>query len=296
MTNKIGMYFRLLLCVSQLCLIPHAFSECQYCGYLWLDTGYRWDKISNRVNLFGENFGDRTSSQTAKQLNSFQLGVKGKFALNCWLLKGSYHHGWLADGRYDEAGFRGKARGHTNDALGGIGYYFCLNRCMWVAPLVGWSCDELNITGKNIIDELTNVGDIKYKSRFQGPWVGVDFTFQPSPCYWATFGYELHHADWHGTRLLEDGELGTNFGFTTGFSNKRRHKNIWGHVFELDGTYVFRECWNVGLSLKYQIWKAAGTGHYKRTIVPADPAITSKVVNDVEWESFSLMVHAGYAF
>lgn len=301
MTSKIRMICAILLSVSQLSFMPKAFSDIEYNGFLYLDGGYRWDKISNRVDLLGANFGNRTSSQTAKKLNSFQLGVKGQLTLNQFLFKGSYYHGWMAhSGRYEEGFFNGRANGHTDDALGGFGYYFCLNQCTWIAPLAGWSYDELNVTGKSVKVALNGakipVGDIKYKSRFEGPWFGADIVFQPSPCYWATLGYELHHARWHGTRILENGELGLGFGTTTGFSNKRDHKNIWGHVFQVDGTYVFRECWNLGVNLKYQIWKGAGNGHYKRTVVPVDPAITTEKVVDVEWESFSVMVHAGYAF
>lgn len=297
---RCGRIFAMVLSLFLLTHTQKAYSEIEDINYLDLDTGYRWDKISNRVVLSGIGFGARVSTQMANKLGSYQLGLKGQYSYCQMLVKGSFHYGWIKGGRYDEGGFGGKAGGHTMDALGGFGYLFCISDCWGVAPLVGWSYDEIDVKGQSVKTPLDGVlldiGDIKYKSRFQGPWLGADVFFEPTACSRISLGYEFHIAHWNGTRTLEQGELGTEFGTTTGFSNIRKLNPVLGNVFSLDGAYTFCGCWDFGIGLKYQIWKSVGSGRYKRTIIPTDPAITSQIVEDVEWNSFSLMFQIGYMF
>lgn len=277
-----------------------AYSNEEQLAYLVADTGYRWDKISNRASLSGVGFGARVSTETANKLNTFLLGAKGQLDICEWLIKGSAHYGWINSGRYDEGGFLGNADGHTIDASGGLGYYFNPCDCWGFAPFAGWSYDEIDVEGKHVRTPLNgspiDIGTIKYRSKFQGPWIGIDFLFFEDFCYQISFGYELHHAHWRAARKLPGPDLGLDFGTTTGFSNVRTHNNIWGNVFHLEGIYSLNECWDIGLSFKYQIWKSAGSGRYRRTSTPLDPAITHAVIQDVSWESFTATANIGYVF
>lgn len=289
-----------ILSLLQLSFLPQAYSNANWQGDIRLETGYRWDKINNRVVVFGEGAGVFTSTEAANRVNSYQLGAKAVVAAYCnWIGKASAHYGWLGSGHYDEGGFRGRTRGHTTDASLGVGYNLPVNDCISVVPLVGWSYDRINVRAEHVfvgtLGSEVAVGDIKFHNRFQGPWIGTDIVFKPMPCAWITVGHEFHYASWHGTRELVDGELGALFGTTTGFSSTRKHNNMWGQVFTLDGTYALG-CWDVGLNLKYQYWSNAGNGRYKRTRVPVNPAITTQRVIDVDWQSFAVMVHAGYMF
>jgi hypothetical protein len=302
-----GKNFRVMLTAMlgllQLSVAPQVFSY-QSCignidGDLRLDVGYRWDKINNRVSLFGADEA-RVSSQTINHVNTFLLGATGYLAYDRLFIKGQYHYGWIGNGRYDEAGFVGKIHGHTSDALAGLGYLFQIHRCIWTAPIAGWSYDNLHMTAKHVrigLDGVvSSVGNIVCRNRFQGPWIGFDVVFQPTQSYQFVLGHEFHYAHWRGTRWLSNGELGSAFGETTGFSNTRKHNNIWGQVFRLDVTYMVCQMWDCGLGLKYQSWSSCGNGNYKRTIVPVDPTITAKRVTDVDWESFTLTLHTSYMF
>lgn len=272
-------------------------------NYFCIDTGYRWDKISNRAVLYGDEPGVRSVSQIAKGLNSFLLGGKGRGTLfNTIYGKAMAHYGWMAhDGAYKEEGsMTGGISGHTVDATVAAGYLFPFGYCWGIAPLVGWSYDKLHVKGKHvhaaILGVSPNMGNISYKSRFQGPWIGFDLLFQPN-CLWDfTFGYEWHYARWHGSRILSRGDLGISYGTTTGFSNVRDHHHLIGNVFSFEGSYIFRTNWSIGFGLRYQNWKSSQTGHYKRTTTPLDPAFTSRLITDVSWDSFSATGRLGYIF
>lgn len=298
--RSIKVMLTICLGMFQLSFWPQAQSQQCLTGDIRLDTGYRWDKINNRVSLFGEDFGARVSSQTINHVNSFQLGSTGHLAYRDWFVKGTFHYGWIGSGNYNEGGFKGKIHGHTLDASASLGYLFKVYHCIWVAPLVGWSYDDLHMKTKRarvtISGVTLNVGDIKCHNRFEGPWVGTDIVFQPSPCYQVVLGHEFHYAHWRGTRILSSGELGLLFGTTTGFSNVRKHDHLWGQVFRIDVSYISCHAWDFGFGLKYQNWNAAGNGRYKRTKVPVDPTITAKRVTDVDWESFGVTLHASYMF
>lgn len=283
--------------------LPKGIADIHEKNYLAVETGYRWDKVSNRVVVLGQSVGPRASTQVAKALNSYQLGIRGQgnFYDN-WYGKGMAHYGWIFSGKYREEGaFFGSADGHTIDATGGTGYLFTTCQNWGFAPLIGWSYDEIDTWGKQVTPQILHfirsVGDIHYKSRFQGPWIGVDFLFQPTPAWDINLSYELHGAHWHATRILARGELGNPpFGTTSGFSNVRNHHSVWGNVFELGGMYTSSSCINFGASLRYQYWQSIGTGHYKRTKTPLDPAFTQRLCTDVEWYSFAAMVRLGYSF
>ena len=92
------------------------------------------------------------------------------------------------------------------------------------------------------------------------------------------------------------GELGPDFGVTTGFSNRREHHNVWGQNFQIEGSYTLFKGYNIGLVLRYLSYQSAGNGKYKRSVVPLDPAITNQFVSDVEWHSFSAMFRVGLVF
>ena len=268
--------------------------------YVDVDTGYRWDRVCNRVVLSGVGAGVFTSAQTVSNLSSYQVGIKGQWSDYNWIVRGCYHTGWVQRGDYTEANFEGTVDGVTNDGSAALGCLFYTSSCWGSAFFAGWSYDRLDLESKNVIvgldGRLIPIGNIKCKNWFQGPWIGMDLIFQPSLCANVTLSYELHHAHWHGTRLLENDELGTLYGITTGFSNRREHHNLWGQNFQLEGSYTIFKGYNIGLVLKYLNWQSAGNGKYKRTIVPVDPGITHQFVSDVEWHSFSAMFRAGLLF
>lgn len=266
--------------------------------FISLDIGYRWDKLSNRAVLYGPLLGTRVSTQSFEDLNSFQAGIKGQFSVCRWVLKGSVYHGWVNSGHYHEADFRGNVDGYTNDASGAVGYYFSVNDNWTITPFIGYAYDKFNLHVRHgkvpLSGFLVDTGAIHCEQRFEGPWIGFDFRFRPF-CYDIQFSYELHYAKWRARKSFHE-ELGTDFGVTTGFSNKRNHPFLWGNVFQMNISYLLTPDWNMGIALKYEFYTSVGTGHYSRTKVPLALDDITKSVAYVEWESFSAYLHADYNF
>jgi hypothetical protein len=299
-------------CQQEIYYVTPEYSEptCYYESYypcsprfiITLDTGYRWDRLYNRINLFGENFGGTAASQT-QSINSYQLGGKGLWQMfSTAYIRGQGHYGWVFSGNYIEAKTQGDLEGNTWDATAGLGFGFYLHPFWKIAPIIGWSYDKLNLTATHvtaadfIAGDIVPIGDIDLTSTFQGPWIGVDLFFQASDCFDLNCGYELHRARWKEQRLLTGEDLNTNFGVTTGFSNERTQEPVWGHIFQLDGICYFCDCWNIGLGLKYQVWQGQNMGKHERLFTPVDPDITNQVVADTQWDSFSATFRLGLGF
>lgn len=270
-------------------------------SYVALDVGYRWDRITNRVSMGGHTVPERSSSQTLKNLSSYQIGARGQWGF-CGgaFLRGIGHYGWVLNGDYKEGGFSGDARGYTYDLQAAAGYYFCLNPFVEVAPIVGWSYDALNLKGSDIFIAMNNIkyelSDIKAHQRFSGPLVGFDILYHFDECTEFTFGYEFHYANWHGDRSIQGEEYGNPpFGTTTGFSNTRHIDRVYGQVFKLDGTYHFWDCWQAGVALKYQFY-TGDFGKYKQTKIEIPSQYSYANVDGLWWRSFAATFYVGTTF
>jgi|GEM_PF-5424466 len=270
-------------------------------GYLALDNGYRWDRISNRAISGGGTVSAKVATQDLRRLNSYQLGARGQLTFcESWFARANGHYGWASDGKYSEGGLFGKTNGHTEDLQGSFGKYFWLSEGIWAAPVIGWSYDALLLKGKRIHTAINGVSyklsDIKAHQRFSGPFIGFDLNFNINSCFDFIFGYEFHFAHWHGQRLIQGHEYGNPpFGVIAGFSNVRRIHDVYGNVFKLDATYQLCNCWELGLGLKYQFYSGGG-GHFKQTRTPPIPQYTYRDVGGLWWRSFAATFYIGKAF
>lgn len=293
---------RSILFYSLLCALSILSGYAEANGYLALDNGYRWDSITQRVTLGGPDITVKGSTLTLKQINSYQLGARGQWTFcECAFIKAKGHYGWIFDsGKYREGGFTGHVDGHTWDAYGALGYYFCLNDGIWIAPIAGWSYDALNLNVSNVQTTINcftyKLHGIKANQRFNGPFVGFDLLYEINPCWDFTFGYEYHFSSYQGDRLIKGREYGNpSFGWTTGYSNKRHLDYLSGQVFTLDTSYETCNCYQLGLELKFQFYNG-DHGHYRRTKVPLISNFTYANVDGLWWRSFALMTYIGKEF
>ncbi len=279
----------------------YAFTPLYPNGFIALDNGYRWDKISNRVTLGGSTISVKGSTQLFRNINSYQLGGKGQWNFcNGVFVRGDGHYGWVFDGDYSEGGLFGDAKGHTYDVEGALGYYFSLATGIAFAPVVGWSYDAFNLNGSKITTAINgcvySLSNIKAHQRFSGPFVGFDLVFQPNGCCEYTFGYEFHYTWWHGQRFIQGPEYGNPpFGWTTGYSNKRHLNRVFGQVFKFDAAFTILGCWTAGFEVKYQIFNG-DQGKYKQTKRPLIPQFTYSPVNGLWWRSFATTLFIGRVF
>ncbi len=268
-------------------------SSCHFQSALDFDVGYRWDKLGHLMVIWDETteFTDAVPVLT-RHINSVQVGLSGIWAPCCtdWYLRAEGHYSSVVGGKhgslYIVRDFRGDIKnGHMWDFNAAVGYLFDINCCWGVAPVVGWSYDRFD----QKIDLLPDPHafsvpvDIRTKNRFQGPFIGFDTLVCLNPCTQLIVGYELHWAEWRGSNTFNPELL---------HNDNKKHNNFWGNVFKVEGIYAFTRCWNLGLELKYQNWKASGFGHLTRD----GPRHREQLVTASWWQSFSALLKMGYNF
>lgn len=293
--------FSRIFCMMLLTLFTASSAYGDIQGYLALDNGYRWDRLSNRAQSGGGTVPAKGSTQLMRKINSYQLGAKGQWLFcDTLFVRANGHYGWVFEGKYSEGGLFGKTTGHTTDVQGAIGKYICIAPGIWVAPVIGWSYDALHFKGKNISTAINGVvyklNDLQAHQRFNGPFIGIDLNYQINSCYDFTFGYEFHCVHWRGQRLIQGREYGNPpFGITTGFSNVRRMNRVYGNVFKFDATYEWRDCWELGLGLKYQFFMG-DDGHYRQTKKRPLSQYTYRKIEGLWWCSFAATLYIGKMF
>ncbi len=280
-------------------------NACHFQSDLDLDVGYRWDKLSNAIIFFADNPNSTAISQyKGSRIQSVQVGLSGIWAPCCtdgYLRARGHYSKVLGHGRYDEFSIVfGHVKGHMWDFNGALGYFVDMN-CGWgFAPVVGYAYDKMDLTAHDVSAFLvseTNFGNIRYDQKFQGPFIGLDFHFCLSRCMQLKCGYELHWAKWKGQRIIGDAYVNQPGVQTAlGFSTTRKHRQLWGNLFRVEGTYAFSRCWNLGLELQYQCFQSTQTGKVKSVGIPITPSFREYRVVNAYWYSFSTLLKLGYNF
>jgi hypothetical protein len=302
----------LLICLVQLNLsaeIPFLGDCCSwdelFCdvgglNYIGLDTGYRYDKVANRAVAYGADRPVFASTQEQNSVNSYILGVKGRYECHRIIFKGFYHYGWIGDGHYSEAGLRGCISGHVQDGSLAIGYALPSNCCWLTAFYAGWSYDGLRSKVRHTHgcrDSFhPNFGKTDIKTSICGPWVGSDVIFTPCTNFELTLAEELHWGRWSGENRYRDRHPRFEYGPIDGYSNSRSLHNMWGNVFRIEGLYKMCNCWEVGLNLDYTVWASSGHGRFNGREGEGDLALHHRKIIDVKWTSFSATATIAYAF
>lgn len=186
----------------------------------------------------------------------------------------------------------------------GYPFYFC-DCSLYVAPVIGYSFHEQNICIEDVEELdffatdgffLPGEGDEcccqKQVFRWYGPFIGVDFGYQPyGECWniWASleyhigrFNFKRHHHN-HG------------FSGIDGFDSTSRHAHGW--VFAAGADYDFGNCWTIGFSVKFQDWSAT-RHHHDCEFDDSELGFHSddEVRTHANWHSFAINVAVGYEF
>ncbi len=261
-------------------------------GNVTLEAGYRRDNISWKSKFPSDSPFLKTETKF-KDLDIFQIGLHGRSTIGCnFYVRASAYWGWILDGdfkqsintyfspgyAYDdfEFGFSGDHHNVIDDKyVYGIGaaigypFYFC-DCTLILAPVIGYAVDEQNITiNDEGLDLYASDGlffpvsgseccDHKYINKWWGPFVGFDFSYRPYNECWSLFAeFEYHWGSFHGKRHI-NGEFDQ-----FGFNRHRFHtNNADGWVIAVGADYDLCNCWTIGLSFKYQDWRARKHKHH----------------------------------
>jgi opacity protein-like surface antigen len=289
-------------------------------GDLELITGYRVDDLDWRIagNVSGTN-PNIFSELTWTDLESPQLKLGGKGTINRVLyLRGYAAFGWVLSGDVQDSDYRGDnrtlewSRSNNNaedstvlDATLAFGYPFKLASDRFrLIPLAGFSYSEQNLKMKDGLQTVSDsalappsatplpIGpfaglDSTYDTKWYGPWVGADLSFRASEKILLFAGFEYHWADY---KAEANWNLRSDLAHPKSFEHEA---DGTGFLITFGGDYAFSEPWSLGLELNFQDW-STDAGIDRQFNADGTMAVTR--LNEVNWESFAIMLRVTYRF
>ncbi len=279
-------------------------------GEIDIINGYRADDLDWNIagNISGSN-PNILSELTFSDLESYQFKLGGRGTINrAFYLRGSVDYAWVLNGEVQDSDFNADNRtqewsrsissaddSYLFDATLGIGYLFRLaSDKLRVAPLVGYAYSEQNIKLTDGFQTLSlppqaqSIGpianlDSRYDTRWHGPWVGLDLSVDAGEKIRLFAGLEYHWADYKAE----------------GFWNLRADPNFeheadgTGFLISVGGDYAFSGPWSLGLEISYQDW-STDAGIDRQFFAGGTMAETR--LNEVNWESYAIMLRVTYRF
>ena len=280
--------------------------------------GFRSDCL--KWNIAGSRSGpDILSELTWRDLHMAEVFGQINIGVGCIYLKakGDYaniFHGKNQDSDYLESHRQreysrsyAKTDGSAFDILGGAGIrfpFFCEH--LYIIPVGGYADSELDLCDKqgyqavDLFDE-DNLGSFpglhsKYKAKWFGPWAGVDAEwrfYQQSIRLLGSFEY--HWATYKGNG---------HWNLRRDFAGNIHHSaNGYGLVGLLGLQNEFWCGWTMSLYGNYNYWHADRGRHsirvYASDLNSYSSSETVKLgtrLNEVTWQSYSVLLTVGYNF
>lgn len=157
------------------------------------------------------------------------------------------------------------------DADIAFGYpcYFC--ECQaYLAPVVGYSYNQQYFTDDNNKKFTFDSSRIVYEhdcctnklmSHWYGPFVGLDFNYQPcGGCWNAYAAFEYHWANNKTKR-----EVSSSFDSLDNFNHHFSSGHGW--LVNIGLAYDWNECWGIGLDFVYRDYSASRHSHFDNSDV-----------------------------
>lgn len=199
-------------------------------------------------------------------------------------------------------------RGYVCDASGGLGFKVISGGGRgWVAGLIGYSYDRQSLKMTNfkqkrdtlnqIVPEALNGVRGSYKTRWTGPFVGIDFSGKVE-CDVTIFG----SAEWHVCDFRGEGVWQRHPAYK---AKIRHHARGYGAVGTLGFDWAPFDHWGFGLIANYQQWSTRkGNNHSstKSLLFPSSqlplsfPVAQKSRLYRVKWISYSLSFATTYRF
>lgn len=219
-----------------------------------------------------------------------------------------------------------KTRGHVYDVDVALGYQFKLcDDSFSVTPVVGYSWKGQHLKDRHLRFATSPIGESssssgllrassdyydysssssssssssnfhnRYNTRWNGPFVGVDFDYRISCDLELFLDYEFHFAKYHAKA---DWKLRNDL--PNGFHH--RSKSSQGHVLDFGVKWDLDECWTLALKGGIQYFHAR-RGHDRSLVTKTEvgnvdtKCFVSIPLRDVKWCSGSVTFDVGMAF
>ena len=291
---------------------------------LSIDIGYRTDDVDWNIAgltptmflipaLQGQSV-NILSELTWSDLEIIQLELGlARIFPNRFVLKGTFAYGVVFDGDNQDSDYAGNNRtfefsrsnnsaddGSTADVSIGFGYNLSFfTDVIGLSPLIGLSYHEQNLTLTEGVQTVSNFGwptplgpfsglDSSYDASWWGPWIGLESNVRiyktdgTSLAHEFLIGIEYHRVvDYYAAATWN---LRADLAQPKSFEHDADGSGI---VYWARWNYFFSPQWGLSLSGKYQEWE---TDPGKVRIFGAFGGEAETPLNEVNWESFSLMV------
>lgn len=190
---------------------------------------------------------------------------------------------------------------YVTDLSLGIGYpcHFC-DCGVTLTPMVGYAYDAQSLrahaTQRDFFRNDEAPSPIphsidqcicnKYVLQWYGPWIGVDVSYDVCACFDLYGQFEYHFANLTGKR-----NSNIHFGPIDEYHRGTHHAH--GSLVVLGAKYQFCSCWNVGMNVTYQDWKAhkrayIGNALEKSGLVLPDTVSGDHMRVENTWRSFDV--------
>jgi hypothetical protein len=223
------------------------------------------------------------------------------YAVKAWGDYGHIYHGrnvdadFLGNNKTDLISLSGNkaGKGHVYDVVGGVGYRVTSTCGRFIAtPLIGYSdhAQYLRIFHGEQIFNFFNpffVGPIpglnsKYKTRWFGPWGGMDFTAQVEKCAYVFGSFEWHILSYRGEGCWNlRSDIGPFFHKSHGF----------GYLATLGGKWEICGNWSIGVVGAYRNFRSR-SGRERYTIFdpffPTQRNVFRFRFNGAKWHTWSI--------
>lgn len=262
-----------------------------------------------------------------KELDIFQTEIESQVWLGSanWpnlslCLKGSAAYGWVVAGDNRDSDYAGDHRtsefsrsensgdgGNVLDLTIAAGpqFKFWQGR-LAMALLLGWSYHEQNLEISDGQQTLSDAGlaasigaaappavgpipglDSSYDTKWWGPWLGTDLTWQLNERATLCGAFAWHFADYEAKA---DWNLRDDLAHPVSF---RHYANGRGLTLGLGLEYQLSDTWLLELSYDYQDWRADDGNSYSYA---AGGGSSGTRLNEVNWRSHSALLSLGYKF
>lgn len=280
---------------------------------LTLSTGFRMDDL--HWNIAGnDNNPNVLSELTWSDLQTLQATASGRALVSDWLyLRGSLGYGYTFSGDNQDSDFSGSDRtqeysrssnnadgGSFLDAAIGVGYRFSLLSGRFkLAPLLGYSYSQQKLKQTDGVQVIATPAkgtpaagplqglDSTYDASWLGPWLGIDLSFDITERITLFGSFEYHWASFDAEGNLN---LRSDLAHPKSYEQDADAK---GFIFTLGAEYHLSGPWAVNLSFNYQEWS---TDPGLDRLYAASGSVQETRLNEVHWDSWSLMVGLVYRF
>jgi hypothetical protein len=266
-------------------------------------VGYRTDKVD--WNLSGNlpvsgGFVNPLLEDELKDLVSIYSKANIRMSYKKFHVRGSLGYGRLVDGRLHETDWAVSGRqsefaraiaaidGYVFDTSIGFGYHLVSGEFTAI-PLIGYSWhlqyfEISDVTSTLCVAPECTIGtgpvpfsNLTIEPRWQGPWVGLDISLQPSDEARLFATVEYHFGDYKSdaTWALQ------NLGFD-------QIADAEGFVIGAGFTYTIKDSLDIGIESQYSQWKSdAGTHGFVGNFI---------ILNEANWESLYVMLNITHRF